>query len=48
MHEVSTFRLYLLRATYLFVAGGLAIIIWPLMLDSPTGVEHMRGWCGVS
>ena len=43
MQEVSTFRLYLLRAMYLLTAAGLAILIWPLMLDSPAGVEHMRG-----
>ena len=43
MYEVSTFRLYLLRAMYLLIAAGLAILIWPLMLDSPTGAEHMRG-----
>ena len=43
MQEVSTFRLYLLRGMYLIVAAGLAILIWPLMLDSPEGAEHMRG-----
>ena len=29
MSEVSTFRLYLLRATYLLVFVGLGITIWP-------------------
>ena len=29
MSEVSTFRLYLLRAMYLLIAVGLAIMIWP-------------------
>jgi hypothetical protein len=43
MREVSTVRLYLLRAMYLLMGAGLAILIWPLMLDSPAGVEHMRG-----
>lgn len=43
MHEVSTFRLYLLRATYLLVALGLAFIIWPLILDPPQDLQHMRG-----
>jgi len=43
MQEVSTFRLYLLRAMYLIIAAGLAVFIWPLMLDSPEGAEHMRG-----
>src|SRR5258705_11505325 len=43
MAEVSTFRLYLLRATYLLMAVGLAIDIWPLILNHPPDVEHMRG-----
>ena len=29
MNDVSTFRLYLLRAMYLLVAAGLAFTIWP-------------------
>ena len=29
MTEVSTFRLYLMRATYLLIAVGLGITIWP-------------------
>ena len=29
MSDVSTFRLYLLRATYLLIAVGLGITIWP-------------------
>jgi hypothetical protein len=43
MHEVSTFRLYLLRATYLLIVVGLAAQIWPLILRSSASVEHMRG-----
>ncbi len=43
MAEVSTFRLYLLRATYLIIAAGLGIFIWPLLAQPPAGVEHMRG-----
>ena len=43
MQDVSTFRLYLLRAMYLLIAAGLAILIWPRMLDSPADAEHMRG-----
>jgi hypothetical protein len=43
VHEVSTFRLYLLRATYLLVAVGLAVMIWPLILHPPTNLQHMRG-----
>lgn len=29
MSEVSTLRLYLLRAMYLFIAVGLALTVWP-------------------
>lgn len=29
MNEVSTFRLYLLRAMYLFIVAGLGIFLWP-------------------
>ena len=43
MSEVSTFRLYVLRATYLLIAAGLAIMIWPLLLDTRADLEHMRG-----
>src|SRR5919112_515431 len=43
MHEVSTVRLYLLRASYLIIAVGLGLIIWPTLADPPQGVEHMRG-----
>ena len=31
--EVSLFRLYLLRATYLLVAVGLALTVWPPLLS---------------
>ena len=41
--EVSTFRLYLLRAMYLLMAVGLAFTIWPGILHHPAPVEHMRG-----
>lgn len=43
MHDVSTFRLYLLRAVYLLLVIGLGVDIWPLLLRSTDGVEHMRG-----
>jgi hypothetical protein len=43
MVEVSTFRLYLLRATYLLLVVALGADIWPLLLHATHGVEHMRG-----
>jgi hypothetical protein len=47
MPEVSTFRLYLLRALYLLIFAGLAFQIWPLMLRIPEDLQLMRGvvWC---
>ena len=43
MQEVSTFRLYLLRATYLLLIVGLGFQIWPGILNPPRDLEHMRG-----
>lgn len=43
MPEVSTFRLYLLRATYLLIVVGLGFQIWPGLLHPPRDLEHMRG-----
>lgn len=43
MHEVSIFRLYVLRATYLLIVVGVGFMIWPLLLDAPESVEHFRG-----
>jgi hypothetical protein len=43
MNDVSTLRLYVLRAIYLFIFVGLAVIMWPLYLRSPEGLEHMKG-----
>jgi hypothetical protein len=42
MKEVSTFRLYLLRATYLLIVVGLGLMIWPLFLHPGGNVEHMK------
>jgi len=42
MPELSTVRLNLLRAMYLLMLVGLALTIWPLFLQPPTGVEHMK------
>ena len=36
--EVSTFRLYLLRATYLLIAVGLGFMIWPRL------IHHSNTW----
>lgn len=43
MDEVSTFRRYVLRATYLLIAAGLGVVIWPALLRSTGGMGHMRG-----
>lgn len=50
MNEVSIFRLYVLRATYLLIVVGVGTMIWPLLLDSPETAEHFRGvtWCLLS
>jgi FtsP/CotA-like multicopper oxidase with cupredoxin domain len=40
MSDVSTFRLYALRAMYLFMAVGLALTRWPGILNPPPGISH--------
>ena len=40
MSEVSTVRLYLLRAMYLLISAGLALNIWPLIISPPTPVAN--------
>lgn len=42
MVEVSSLRLYLLRAMYLFMAVGLALVIWPSIL-MPASLEANSG-----
>jgi hypothetical protein len=42
MNDVSTFRLYLLRASYLFVVVGLGFMIWPGILDHTPSWTLMR------
>jgi hypothetical protein len=42
MKEVSTFRLYLLRATYLLMAVGLGLTIWPVIVQHPLDVPLMK------
>ncbi len=41
--DVSTFRLYLLRAAYLLIAVGLILMIGPLILRHSADVPHMHG-----
>jgi hypothetical protein len=41
MSDVSTFRLYLLRALYLFIALGLVFTIWPDILAPRPNLSHM-------
>ena len=44
MTSVPLWRLYVLRATYLLIAVGLALMIWTLLLFRVTPeLEHMRG-----
>ena len=43
MTELSTARLYVLRATYLLIALAMGAQIWPLIVSHPANVEHMRG-----
>jgi hypothetical protein len=38
--EVSTFRLHLLRAMYVFMFVGLAIVKWPAILNPPPGLSN--------
>ena len=40
MSEVSTFRLYLLRAMYVFMFVGLAIVKWPGIFNPPPGLSN--------
>ena len=43
MPEVSLFRLYVLRAVYLFVAVGIALTIWPRLISPPPEWPLMNG-----
>ena len=42
MSEVSTFRLYLLRAGYLVIAVGLVLMIWPGIIRPPENLPHIN------
>jgi hypothetical protein len=38
--DVSTFRLYLLRAMYAFTAVGLLLARWPAIVNPPAGISN--------
>ena len=40
MSEVSTLRLYILRAMYVFTFVGLVIFRWPAILNPPPGISN--------
>jgi hypothetical protein len=40
MSEVSTLRLYLLRAMYAYMFVGLALFKWPAILNPPPGISN--------
>jgi hypothetical protein len=41
--EVSLFRLYTLRASYLVMAGGLGVYIWPVVIHHSSGLATAKG-----
>ena len=43
MNEVSQIRLYGLRALYLFIAAGLAVYLWPGVLNPDRHWELIQG-----
>ena len=43
MTDVSLFRLYALRAAYLFLAAGLAATVWPLLINHSPQWPLMNG-----
>lgn len=46
MAEIALWRINLLRAAYLFVTVGIALTIWPLILNHPSGWPLMNGVVG--
>jgi hypothetical protein len=40
--DVSTFRLYLLRAGYIVIAVGLALMMWAGIIRPPENLPHMN------
>ena len=45
--DVSTLRLYLLRAMYAFMAVGLALFRWPEILNPPPGTSNAGSVVGI-
>lgn len=43
MAQISLFRLYLLRAAYLFTAGGIFTFIWPMIIEHRLSLPLMTG-----
>lgn len=43
MNEVSSFRLYLLRALYLLVVVGLGVVVWPGVIHQEKPWQLMEG-----
>jgi len=43
MHQVSLFRLYILRGMYLFIVIGLSVYLWPSILNPEKHWELMEG-----
>ena len=43
MNEVSSFRLYVLRAMYLFIVAGLGVYLWPGVLNPQKHWELAQG-----
>jgi hypothetical protein len=44
MSQVSLFRLYLLRAVYLIIALGLALVVWPGVIHHDKPWDLMQGF----
>lgn len=43
MNEVTLLRLWVMRAMYLVMAGGIGITIWPLIVSHDDAVPRMTG-----
>jgi hypothetical protein len=43
MHEVSLFRLYVLRAMYMFIVTGLGVHLWPARM-----IQNRNSWRGTT